>query len=206
MRAADSWLSYGSFVTDDPRVDLGTAELARPFLDPICDLYDEVFSEPPSHWQEEESDLHRSRLLRLLEDPTFGITVARVGDELVGFAYGFTIPADTTRWTRLVMPVAEEVALEWPGRTFMLFDFAVRASYRGRGIGRALHNQLLASRSEERATLAVEPDTIQSKQIYEHWGWHRVGEMTGAPGESSPSFEIYLRDRLDDLRALQAKP
>jgi GNAT superfamily N-acetyltransferase len=193
-------------VTIPIRLDLGGADLARPLLDPICEVYDEVFSEPPSHWHEEESELHRGRLLRLLDDPTFGITVARVGDEMAGFAYGFTIPADTTRWTRLVVPVAEEVAREWPGRTFMLFDFAVRASYRGQGVGRTLHDRLLGRRSEERATLAVEPDTILSKQIYEHWGWHRVGEMMGAPGESSPSFEIYLRDRLDDLQALQAKP
>jgi GNAT superfamily N-acetyltransferase len=165
-----------------------------------------VFSEPPSHWHEEESELHRGRLLKLLDDPAFGIAVARVGEELVGFAYGFTVPSDSTRWSRLLVPVANEVAREWPGRTFMLFDFAVRAAYRGQGVGRALHNQLLASRSEQRATLAVEPDTTQSKQIYEHWGWHCVGEMRGAPGESSPSFEIYLRDRLDDLRALQTRP
>jgi hypothetical protein len=103
-------------VTSDLRVDLGDAALARPLVDPICDLYDRVFSAPPSHWQAEESEMHRGRLLRLLEDPTFGITVARAGEELVGFAYGFTVPAETKRWSRLLVPVADEVAREWPGR------------------------------------------------------------------------------------------
>ncbi|OLB75208.1 MAG: hypothetical protein AUI14_21430 [Actinobacteria bacterium 13_2_20CM_2_71_6] len=186
-------------MTDESRVDLGTAALARPLLDPICELYDEVFSAPPSHWRDEESELHRGRLLRLLDDPTFGITVAWVGEEPVGFAYGYTVPVDTKRWLRLVEPLPEEMTAELPGRTFMLFDFAVRASYRGRGIGRALHHGLLASRSEERATLSVEPDVTGTKRIYEHWGWRQIGQSIGTPGESSPMFDVYLRDRLDDL-------
>jgi GNAT superfamily N-acetyltransferase len=193
-------------VTDDFRIDLGTADLAGPLLDPICELYDEVFSAPPSYWQEEESQLHRERLVRPLEDPTFGITVARVDAELVGFAYGFSVPVDTKRWSRLLVPLPDQVTREWPGRTFMLFDFAVRASYRGRGVGRALHDRLLGSRTEERATLSVEPEAVDSKHIYEHWGWRQVGQSIGGPGESSPMFDVYLRDSLDDLRAPQAMP
>lgn len=191
---------------DDVRIKLGTADLARPLLDPICDLYDEVFSAPPSYWREEESQLHRARLLRLLDDLTFGITVAWAGTELAGFAYGYTVPVDTKRWSRLLLPLPAELAREWPGRTFMLFDFAVRASYRGRGIGRALHDRLLGSRMEERATLSVEPEVVDSKRIYEHWGWRQVGQSIGGPGESSPMFDVYLRDGLDDLRGLQAMP
>ena len=193
-------------MTADLRIELGSAELARSFFDPICDLYDEVFSEPPSHWQEDESELHRGRLLRLLEDPTFGIAVARVGVELVGFAYGYTVPTDTKRWSRLVEPLSVQVASEWPGRTFMLFDFAVRRFYRGRGLGRALHDRLLGSRTEQRATLSVEPETVDSKRIYEHWGWRQIGQSIGTAGDSSPMFDVYLRDSLDDLRALYTKP
>jgi GNAT superfamily N-acetyltransferase len=193
-------------VPDDLRIALGGADLARPLLDPICALYDEVFSAPPSHWQEEESQLHRGRLLRLLDDPTFGIAVGWVGTELIGFAYGYTLATDTRRWSRLLVPLPVEVAAEWPGRTFMLFDFAVRASYRGRGIGRALHHRLLGSRSEERATLSAEPESRESQQIYQHWGWRQVGRSMGLPGDSSPVFDVYLRNSLDDLRALQARP
>jgi len=193
-------------VTADPHVEIGGAELARPLFNRICDLYDEVFSEPPSYWQEEESELHRGRLLRLLDDPTFGITAALDGDELIGFAYGFRVPPDTKRWTRLAAPVSVQVSAEWPGRTFMLFDYAVRRRYRGRGIGRRLHHRLLGSRPEERATLSVEPGAVESKKIYEHWGWHQVGQSVGQPGDSSPIFDVYLRDNLDDLRAYYAKP
>jgi len=190
----------------DLSVEIGTIELARLLLDPLCALYDEVFSEPPSYWREDESQLHRERLVGLLDDPTFGITLAQVGDELVGFAYGFALPPDTLRWSRLTQPLPVEVTTEWPGRTFMLFDYAVRRRHRGQGVGRALHHELLGSRNEERATLSVEPSATRSKQIYEHWGWRQIGQSVGGPTASSPLFDVYLRDRLDDLGTSQAKP
>jgi hypothetical protein len=52
----------------------------------------------------------------------------------------------------------------------------------------------------------VEPETVGSKRIYEHWGWRQIGQSIGAAGDSSPMFDVYLRDSLDDLRALYMKP
>jgi hypothetical protein len=78
--------------------------------------------------------LHRERLDSLLKQPTFGIAVARDGSELVGFGYGFTLALDSKRWERLSEPLSEELTTEWPGRTFVLFDYAVKASHRGRGM------------------------------------------------------------------------
>jgi len=194
-------------VTDDLRIDLGAADLARPLLDPICTLYDEVFSAPPFFWRDDESELHRERLTGLLEDPTFGIVVAQVGGELVGFAYGFALAADTKRWSRLVEPLSVQVTAEWPGRTFLLFDYAVSPAYRGRGIGRRLHDALLGSRPEERATLTVQPTALDTKRIYEHWGWRQIGQMEGGPTAAAPMFDVYLRDSLDDLKtAAQTRP
>jgi len=194
-------------VVADVRVEIGGAELARRLLDLICDLYDDVFSVPPFFWRDDESELHRQRLLRLVDDPTFGIAVARDGDDLVGFAYGFSVPPDTKWWSDLVAPTEPTLTAEWPGRTFLLFDFGVRASRRGQGIGRMLHDAVLGSRGEERATLAVQPTAIDTKRIYQHWGWWRVGQVDGGPTAAAPAFDVYLRDRLDDLRATsQARP
>jgi ribosomal protein S18 acetylase RimI-like enzyme len=193
-------------VTDVVRLDLGGADLARSLLDPICDLYDAVFSAPPFFWRADESQLHRERLRGLLEDPSFGAAVAWADEELVGFGYGFTVPPDTKRWSGLVEPLSVQVTSEWPGRTFLLFDYAVASAYRGRGIGRRLHDALLGSRPEERATLTVQPTAIETKRIYEHWGWYQVGQVEGGPTAAARRFDVYLRDRLDDLRAAQATP
>lgn len=184
----------------DVDVELGGPDRGRDLLDPICVVYDEVFSQPPSFWRDDESQLHRDRLQRLLADPTFGLAVALVGAELVGFAYGFALPPDSKRWERVTLTVPGEMTQEWPGRTFMLFDYAVREQHRGQGIGRALHDRLLGSRPEERATLSVEPTAVDSKAIYEHWGWQKVGEVAGGPLAAAPAFDVYLRDTLADLR------
>jgi GNAT superfamily N-acetyltransferase len=188
----------------DVRVELGDATLARRLVDEICALYDEVFSAPPFFWREDESGLHRERLESLLDDPTYGVTLAFAGDELVGFAYGFALPADTKRWSRLTEPLPAQETAEWPGRTFLLFDYAVRKPFRGQGIGRALHDALLGSRSEERATLSVQPTALTTKAIYEHWGWRKVGQSEGGPAAAAPVFDTYLRDRIDDLTASHA--
>lgn len=194
-------------MTADVRVKIGGAALALPLLDPICALYDEVFSAPPFFWREDESGLHRERLLRLLDDPTFGVVVTQAGEELVGFGYGFRVPPDTTRWAGLTNEAPPELTAEWPGRTFLLFDYGVRASMRGRGIGRRLHDALLGSRDGERATLTVQPAATDTKAIYKHWGWRQVGQLEGGPTSAAPVFDVYVRDSLDDLRAAaQATP
>jgi ribosomal protein S18 acetylase RimI-like enzyme len=188
-------------VAHDVDLQLGGADLGGELLDPICLLYDEVFSQPPFFWRDDESQLHRERLLKLLGDPSFGVVVARSGDELAGFGYGFGLAPDTKRWQQVVPALPDEVTAEWPGRTFMLFDYAVRLSYRGRGVGRRLHDQLLGSRQEERATLTVQPAAVDTQAIYLHWGWRKVGEIEGGPAAAAPVFDAYLRDSLDDLRA-----
>ncbi len=184
-------------------VELVDATLAGRRLEPICELYDEVFSQPPFLWLDDESELHRERLIGLLQDPTFGLVIARAGDELIGFGYGFSLAPDTTRWQRLDRSLPEDVAAEWPGRTFVLFDYAVRRTHRGQGIGRLVHDQLLGSRSEERATLTVQPTALDTKRVYEHLGWRKLGQMEGGPGAAAPVFDVFLRDRLDDLRSPQ---
>jgi ribosomal protein S18 acetylase RimI-like enzyme len=193
-------------VADDVQIQLGDAALARPLVDRICQLYDAVFSQPPFYWRPDEPELHRERLVSLLEDPTYGVAQAVADDELVGFGYGFTLPPDTARWSRLKEPLPPEVTREWPGRTFVLFDYAVAPDYRGQGIGKALHDQLLGGRTEERATLTVQPTAVDTKRMYEKWGWRMVGQMVGGPKAAAPLFDAYLRDSLDDLRAAQRTP
>ncbi|MFI1996885.1 GNAT family N-acetyltransferase [Actinoplanes sp. NPDC020271] len=88
----------------------------------------------------------------------------------------------------------------------MLFDFAVHPTARGHRVGKALHDRLLASRAEQRATLTLQPTATDTKAIYQHWGWHQVGQMEGGSAAAAPMFDVYLRDSLNDLRSLEEKP
>jgi GNAT superfamily N-acetyltransferase len=50
----------------------------------------------------------------------------------------------------------------------------VRASWRRQGIGRALHDLILANRAEERATLTVLPAAGPAQIALQRWGWRKV--------------------------------
>lgn len=165
---------------------------ASALLDPLCLLYDTVFSQPPFRWTDDESERHRQSLIRLISNPTFALVTADAAGELVGFAYGVGLTSDTQWWSGIAEPLPDELRAEWKGRTFAIIDVAVREDYRKRGIGRALLDVLLASRPEQRATLTVQPVATDTKEFYEHLGWQRVGTTKAPEGAVSPFFDVYL--------------
>jgi len=172
----------------------GDAERAEVLLDPICRLYDEVFSASPFRWSEDESEHHRGMLSRLITEPTFGIATAEAAGRLVGFAYGYTLTPATRWWQNFHQPLPADVSQEWQDRTFALIDLAVEAAWRGQGIGRRLVQCLLDDRSEERATLSVQPTAVDAQAFYARLGWQKVGRKEMPPGAVSPQFDVYVAD------------
>ena len=174
------------------RVHLGTPATAEQLFEPICTLYDQVFSQPPFRWTDEESQHHRDLLTGLMKEPTFGIVIVEAGDQLVGFEYGYQLRPDTQWWQNFLEPVPDDVTRESPGRTFALIDLAVDERWRGQGLGRKLTETLLASRIEQRATLSVQPTATDTQAFYVHLGWHKVGRKQMPPGVVSPFFDVYV--------------
>lgn len=187
-------------------VQLSTATTVQLHLEDILQLYYETFSQPPYQWPEGEETAFRQRLPRLAADPTFGIATAQTDDNLIGFAYGCALRPNTTWWDGFVTPVAEEVTTEWEGKTFALIDFAVAEGWRGQGIGRRLHDTLLSSRHETRATLAMEPAAGEVRAVYEHWGWQVVGRLRGPATDFASEFDIMLRELPVRRRSDQLSP
>lgn len=168
------------------------ASQAHALFEPICELYDMIFSQPPFDWTDERAVAHRHNLERLLANPSFGAATAHVDTELVGFGYGVPLKPNTQWWHGAVEPLPADLTAEWPGRTFAIIDLGVRQAYRRQGIGRALLEMLLTSREEERATLAVRPTATGAQAFYQHSGWRKVGRVAGAPGEPAPFFDLYV--------------
>jgi GNAT superfamily N-acetyltransferase len=111
--------------------------------------------------------------------PGFALAEARHGGFLVGYATGMPLRPSTSWWRQLTTALPAAVTTEHPGRTFAVTELLVRASWRRQGIGRDLHDLLLADRAEERATLTLPPAAGPAQHALRSWGWRKVARTRG---------------------------
>jgi len=173
---------------------------ARGLADVVSGLYQAVFSLPPFSGDDAEFANQRSYFPAMTARPGFRLTTARAGDEHVGFGYGFLLPADTRWWAGLDDPVSEEFGREDGHRTFALIDYGVLPGWRGRGAGRAIHDELLAGSGAARATLSVQPKAAETQEIYRRWGWRTVSAKTMDPPVPAPVFDILVLEQMPVTR------
>ncbi len=146
--------------------------------DDLQALHAEVYAGPPYQYRLDPAEFgRRFRVQR--RQPGFAMAEARHGGYLVGYAAGMPLRPATSWWRQLTTPLAEEFTTEHPGRTFALTDLLVRAPWRQQGIGRELHDLILASRGEERATLTVLPAATPAQHAFRSWGWQRAARTRG---------------------------
>lgn len=137
---------------------------------------------------------HRVRTMRQTQSSGFEAVIARLDGELIGFAYGLPLSPQSRWWEGLQPAAPEGFTTETGSRTFALIDLAVLPAHRGRGLARRLTSELLQGRTEERATLATDPHKRQVQEMYERWGWRKVGRVPGHPGETQPEYDLYMID------------
>lgn len=176
-----------------------TGEAARSLAQVVSGLYEAVFSLPPFNGDEAEFANQRTYYPALTERPGFRLTTARADDYYVGFGYGYLLSADTRWWQGLAEPVSDELARETGHRTFAVIDYGVLPGWRGHGIGRAIHDELLGGSGAERATLSVQPKAEETQAIYRRWGWRKVSSIEMDPPIPAPVFDILVLDALPSL-------
>jgi ribosomal protein S18 acetylase RimI-like enzyme len=110
----------------------------------------------------------------------FDLVVAFLDGQPVGQAWGWALGPDSAWWKGLVGDVEPGFTDEDGTRTFAFSEFMIRVRYAGRGIGHALHDELLASRKEQRATLLVRPENTTAYRRYTRWGWRKAAELRPA--------------------------
>jgi ribosomal protein S18 acetylase RimI-like enzyme len=180
-------------------IETRTGEAARSLAPVVCGLYEAGFSLPPFNGDAAEFTSQQAYYPTLTERPGVRLTTARVGDEYVGFGYGYLLPADTRWWKGLAEPVSDEVTRETGHRTFAVIDYGVLPSWRGHGVGRAIHDELLGGSGAERATLSVQPKAEETQAIYRRWGWRKVSSIEMDPPIPAPVFDILVLDALPPL-------
>jgi hypothetical protein len=157
--------------------------------DDILDLYRDAYADKVALPFFSE-DRYWDRLDAYAARDTFGMVVARQGAEVVGCALGYTLPAGSRWWEGLTTPVAADLTEEDGSRTFALNYIMVRQSRRRNRIAKALHDTLMSSRTEQRATLLVLPDNVAASAAYASWGWERIGGLQ--PFEDAPTYDAMI--------------
>ncbi len=128
-----------------------------------------------------------------VRQPGFALAVARSGGYLIGCAAGMPLRPSTSWWRDLTSALPDQVTAEHPGRTFALIELLVRSSWRRQGIGRSLHDLILASRHEERATLVVPPTATAAQTAFQNWGWRKIARTRNSDPGSAAS-DVLLTD------------
>lgn len=132
----------------------------------ILEVWAEVFGpvEDADDWRVSVWDRHRSR-------PGFRLVVAREDDRLQGFAWGYTGERGQY-WTDFIAREIGPGIDEWIGGHFEFVELAVMPHARRRGIGRRLHDALLADLPHERALLSTSAHTEDpGARLYSSRGW-----------------------------------
>jgi GNAT superfamily N-acetyltransferase len=125
--------------------------------------------------------------------PDLDLVIAYHDGAPVGQTWGWPLPENTREWDGLKPEPDPEFIREDGRRTFALAEIMVIQSWKGRGVGHALHDTLLSARPEPRATLFVEPDNIVAHRAYERWGWIKVGQLQPTY-EDAPIFDVMVID------------
>lgn len=168
----------------------GTA--ARDYLDVVLLLYAEVYAEPPySEGPADVVEFADDLWPWYVERPGFRLVIAALDKKPIGFTFGFSLSANTTWWTGFLAPTHPSLTEERAGQMFAIIELAVRAEYRGMGVGRALYGALLAGRSERRLTLCARPEAQNVVDMYLRWGYDIVGRKR--PGPDKPIYLTLVR-------------
>lgn len=144
-------------------------------------------------------DRFDERLTAYSSRPGWEALIGYQGEEPVGYVFAVPLGADTAWWSAEQEPLPDEYVQEDGTRTLALNEILVRRPWRGahgQGTARALHEELLSRRREQRVTLLVNPALSggRLKAVYESWGYKQIGRQQ--PFADSPVFASMMRDPL----------
>jgi ribosomal protein S18 acetylase RimI-like enzyme len=107
----------------------------------------------------------------------YRLAVAMDGPALTGFSWGY-VGQRGQYWTDLVCEALPGCMTdEWVGGHFEFVELAVLPAYRRRGLGRRLHDALLAGISRRSLLSTVDDPQDAAVQLYLSCGWRSLGVL-----------------------------
>lgn len=163
-------------MVEDVTYDRATGPQFLDMLDEVTDLYLDIRAGLDDNSSINTSESFVDRTTRQAGQEGFSGVLARVGGTLVGFAFGLRFPPG--RWWAGQAEHPPPEILDTP--KFAVIELDVAEPWRGRGIGRKLHDTLLENRPDPYAILTTPPGQ-PARAMYDRWGWVPVGTAQHAP-------------------------
>lgn len=137
----------------------------------IAEVYRGAFGMPPYHENEVDVERFERSFLRHVERRDFRCFVAREGEQVLGFAYGY--PGEPGGWWREAVAGALSPAMmqTWLDDYFEFAELAVSPSAQGRHLGSQLHDALLQGLSQRTAALSAYQGDTAAMRLYRRRGW-----------------------------------
>lgn len=137
----------------------------------VVELYRLAWSETEFVAEKEDLDSFGDRFLRHCANPDFVMAMVDMSGGSAGFAYGYTsVPGGWWRQT-VSTELPEGDAHRWFDDCFEFAELAVDPRHQRKGLGAALHDELLADLPHQTAMLSTQQDNARARTLYSHRGW-----------------------------------
>ncbi|MEU6628491.1 GNAT family N-acetyltransferase [Streptomyces parvus] len=179
---------------------LRTGRSAEEIVDELVSVYAEVYGVPPYAADPFFSvETFEDRLTAAFEMEGFSLLTARLDDgQLVGYVHGVTLPPERAWWVSIADALPAEVKKAADvGEVFWLRELMVLPQATNQGIGKALHDAMVASRAEPWTTLTCIVDNEPARSAYPRWGYEVI-DATIKHADESPTYDpMILRPATD---------
>jgi ribosomal protein S18 acetylase RimI-like enzyme len=154
-------------------------ETARDLAARVWPVYRDVFGDfdDAESWRTDMFERHAARDGYRLVVATAGPAVTSADPEVAGFSWGY-VGQRGQFWPDLVcQALPRDVADEWVGGHFEFAELAVAPRYRRRGLGRQLHDALLAGVGQRCLLSTADDPADPAVRLYLGSGWRKLGDL-----------------------------
>jgi ribosomal protein S18 acetylase RimI-like enzyme len=144
-------------------------------------LYSEV-------WGENSIDFTK-RFKRHANYPGFHVVGALVGDNVVGFAYGYTSTPGQYYHDLLRKALTNTNQEWWLEDCYEIVELVVHPDYRRKKLGQGLVTKLLDDAQNRTALLTTQSNNISARKLYEKLNWETL-EKNFRPGDVTEAYVI----------------
>ncbi|MFI6464521.1 GNAT family N-acetyltransferase [Streptomyces sp. NPDC050538] len=177
----------------DPEFQRHDAKSAKNITSELVDVYAKVYDVPPYIGDEFFSaDSFRTRLEAAFDSQGFETVTAWLDGRIIGYVHGATLPSDKPWWDSLgKRRPADLIDLAKAGGIFWLRELMVLPELQNHGLGRQIHDTVIAGRTESVTALTCIIDNQPAHDAYLRWGYTIMGQIKHSP--ESPVYDaMYL--------------